>query len=163
MLVLGAVDERPPALQGIVLLPIECVGRTRLQEFSEARCRRIEIPGAARLQLPREQGSLYRYKRSDDAGVAFGFLWIDPQGRARSVYERNGTGPTGSDDPLSRRVAVTRDGGAFLIATSPAAEGDLIEVSGDIKAGDLVVIRGGERLRDGQKVVVQTPTAGATS
>lgn len=44
-----------------------------------------------------------------------------------------------------------------------AAEGDLIEVTGDIKAGDLVVIRGGERLRDGQKVVVQTATAGATS
>jgi RND family efflux transporter MFP subunit len=36
-----------------------------------------------------------------------------------------------------------------------AADGDLIEVLGDIKAGDRVVIRGGERLRDGQKVLVQ--------
>lgn len=34
------------------------------------------------------------------------------------------------------------------------AEGDLIEVIGDIKAGDKVVIRGGERLRDGQAVTV---------
>jgi RND family efflux transporter MFP subunit len=36
-----------------------------------------------------------------------------------------------------------------------AADGDLIEVIGDIKAGERVVIRGGERLRDGQKVLVQ--------
>jgi multidrug efflux pump subunit AcrA (membrane-fusion protein) len=36
-----------------------------------------------------------------------------------------------------------------------AADGDLIEVIGGVKAGDRVVIRGGERLRDGQKVVVQ--------
>jgi RND family efflux transporter MFP subunit len=36
-----------------------------------------------------------------------------------------------------------------------AADGDLIEAIGDIKAGDRIVIRGGERLRDGQKVLVQ--------
>ena len=30
-----------------------------------------------------------------------------------------------------------------------------IEAIGEIKAGDRIVIRGGERLRDGQKVVVQ--------
>lgn len=36
-----------------------------------------------------------------------------------------------------------------------AADGDLIEVIGDIKAGERIVIRGGERLRDGQKVLVQ--------
>ncbi len=35
------------------------------------------------------------------------------------------------------------------------AGGAWIEVKGDIKPGDLVVTRGGERLRDGQKVVVQ--------
>ncbi len=37
-----------------------------------------------------------------------------------------------------------------------AAEGDFIEVIGDIKAGDQVVIRGGERLRDGQNVTLST-------
>ena len=37
-----------------------------------------------------------------------------------------------------------------------AAEGDFIEVIGDIKAGDHVVIRGGERLRDGQNVTLST-------
>ncbi len=44
-----------------------------------------------------------------------------------------------------------------------AAEGDLIEVIGDIRAGDKVVIRGGERLRDGQKVAIQDPAGGALS
>lgn len=44
-----------------------------------------------------------------------------------------------------------------------AAEGDLIEVIGAVRAGDKVVIRGGERLRDGQKVTLQDAAAGATS
>lgn len=35
-----------------------------------------------------------------------------------------------------------------------AAEGELIEVIGDIDAGDRLVIRGGERLRDGQTVTI---------
>jgi RND family efflux transporter MFP subunit len=35
------------------------------------------------------------------------------------------------------------------------ASGPWIEVAGNLKAGDVVVTRGGERLRDGQKVVVQ--------
>ena len=36
------------------------------------------------------------------------------------------------------------------------AEGDFIEVIGDIQPGDDVVIRGGERLRDGQPVTIST-------
>ena len=45
-----------------------------------------------------------------------------------------------------------------------AADGDLIEAIGSIKAGDRIVIRGGERLRDGQKVLVQgAAPAGALS
>ena len=44
-----------------------------------------------------------------------------------------------------------------------AAEGDLIEVIGDVKAGDKVVIRGGERLRDGQAVAIQDAAGGAMS
>ena len=35
-----------------------------------------------------------------------------------------------------------------------AAEGDYIEVIGEVEAGDDVVIRGGERLRDGQRVTL---------
>ncbi len=44
-----------------------------------------------------------------------------------------------------------------------AADGELIEVIGDVKAGDRIVIRGGERLRDGQKVVIQAAAGGALS
>lgn len=136
VLVLGGPDTRPAELQGIVLLPIECVGRTALQELSEGRARRIDdVPGASRLLLPRERGSLYRYRRDGGAGPAFGYLWVDAQGRARSVFEQPGTGPFGSDDPLSRRVSVARDGNAFLCATSPLAEGDLIEV--DLATGSV--------------------------
>ena len=40
------------------------------------------------------------------------------------------------------------------------AEGDFIEVIGDVKAGDSVVIRGGERLRDGQSVTISTLAGG---
>ncbi|MBT8471819.1 MAG: hypothetical protein KJN99_04390, partial [Marinicaulis sp.] len=34
------------------------------------------------------------------------------------------------------------------------AEGNFIEVIGDVEPGDSVVIRGGERLRDGQSVTI---------
>lgn len=44
-----------------------------------------------------------------------------------------------------------------------AADGELVEVIGEVKAGDRVVIRGGERLRDGQKVIIQAAAAGALS
>jgi len=48
------------------------------------------------------------------------------------------------------------DAVAHRIAVIPGiASGPWIEVEGELKAGDLVVTRGGERLRDGQKVVVQ--------
>ncbi len=39
-----------------------------------------------------------------------------------------------------------------------AAEGDYIEVIGDIEPGESVVIRGGERLRDGQSVTISSLT-----
>jgi len=49
------------------------------------------------------------------------------------------------DDNTAERVKVT----------TGMAEGDLIEVQGDIQPGDRVVIRGGERLRAGQEVEVR--------
>jgi hypothetical protein len=49
------------------------------------------------------------------------------------------------DDNTAERIAVE----------TGMAEGDFIEVIGDIQPGDAVVIRGGERLRAGQEV---TPT-----
>lgn len=49
------------------------------------------------------------------------------------------------DDAVAHRVVVIPG----------IASGPWIEVKGELKAGDRVVTRGGERLRDGQKVVVQ--------
>ena len=47
-------------------------------------------------------------------------------------------------DQLVERVSVLAGSG----------DGDLIEVSGDLKAGDTIVVRGAERLRPGQQVMV---------
>lgn len=43
-----------------------------------------------------------------------------------------------------------------------AAEGDYIEVIGDVEPGQSVVIRGGERLRDGQSVTISSVTGEPT-
>ena len=51
-----------------------------------------------------------------------------------------------NEDKTARRVDVELG----------TAEGQFIEVIGDIKQGDEVVIRGGERLRDGQLVTIST-------
>lgn len=51
---------------------------------------------------------------------------------------------------------VKEDGTAERVqVTTGVANGTLIEVSGDIKPGDRVVIRGGDRLFPGQKVAIQ--------
>jgi len=122
-------DSRPAELQGIELLPIECAGRTRLNELAPDACRKgNDVPGASRLILPRERGSLYRYRRTDASGFIYGYFLVDRNGGAFSVFELAGTGPSGSDDPLTRRVAVARDGRALLVPSSPAAGGDLYEV-----------------------------------
>lgn len=53
------------------------------------------------------------------------------------------------------------DGGAKRVdVTTGAADGPLVEVVGDIAAGDRVVIRGGERLRPGQMVSIDGDRAG---
>ena len=43
------------------------------------------------------------------------------------------------------------------------AEGDLIEIIGEVKAGQKLVIRGGERLRDGQTVKIVDPATNSTT
>ncbi len=63
---------------------------------------------------------------------------------------------------------VGEDGAAQrVMVKTGAAEGDVIEVQGDIAAGDTVVVRGNERLRPGQKVRIKradepAPTAQAS-
>jgi len=134
----GAPVERPPELQEIVLLPIECVGRTRLSELDEGACRRrSDVPGASRLVLPAERGSLYRYRRdAPGSPSAFGYFLVPPEGAARSVFELSGSGSSGSDDPLPGRLSVAADGLSALVATSEDAGGDLWEI--DLAGGGAV-------------------------
>ena len=61
------------------------------------------------------------------------------------VLRRNGASVFRvGDDGLVQRISVL----------AGSADGDLIEVSGDLKAGDTIVVRGAERLRPGQRVMV---------
>lgn len=139
VLALGASGSRPDALQGIVLLPIESVGRTRLTELDEGQARRRDdVPGASRLLLPADRGSLYKYRRAESGRPdAFGYFRVDPLGQARSVFELPATGPAGDEDPLPGRVAVATDGASVLVGSSLAAGGDLYEI--DLEAGRAVL------------------------
>lgn len=120
---------RPGSLQGIQLLPSDVVGRTRLQELLPGTTRREEIPGATRLILPEERGSLYKYRRvAATGGATFGYFLVDPAGEARTLFELSGTGALGSDDPLPGRVAVDSSGKTALLASSLDAGGDLWEL-----------------------------------
>lgn len=137
VLLVGSTPDRPAGLQGIQLLPIDCVGRTQLSDLLPDHCRmRTDVPAAARLLLPMEQGSLYRFRRDTASGAAFGYFVVGANGVARSVLELPGTGPLASDDPLPNKVAVTADGTAFLASSSLAAGGDLWEV--DLGSGSAV-------------------------
>ena len=72
--------RRPPELQGIVLLPVDFVGRSALSQLDPTRPRwRSDVAGAARLQLPGGVGSLYRYRRDGLPGTpsAFGFFLVE--------------------------------------------------------------------------------------
>ncbi|MFO0042545.1 MAG: hypothetical protein ACK55W_11485, partial [Pseudomonadota bacterium] len=54
-----------------------------------------------------------------------------------------------------------RGAGAARIAVAPgSAQGDAVEVGAPIQAGDLLVVRGAERLVDGQTVVVADQSRG---
>lgn len=135
----GSRIEAPPELGGIRLIAIDFCGRTPVQELLPARPRlRDEGTSAARLALPANGGSLYRFLRpSGDGSAKFGFLHVARDGRARSVFERPGVGPLGEIDPFVASVAVAPDGGAFLVATRLPAGGDLFEVG----LGDPIVVR----------------------
>ncbi len=64
--------------------------------------------------------------------------------RDREMYVYKVSAAENSEQSIARRIAVTAGAGA----------GDYIAVNGDLRDGDTVVVRGGERLRDGQTVEV---------
>lgn len=123
----GRVLARPAWGSELRLLDIDFVGRTQLEELLPDRPRRrADVANGARLELPLGGGVLHRYVRSGSSGDRFGFLWIGPDGRPRPRLERAGVGGVG--DPFVGRIAVDPDGTTLLVATVPAAGGDLLEV-----------------------------------
>jgi len=130
VVVVAHSELRPAELQGIVLLPLDCAGRTQLTELLEGQTRlRTDVPQAARLLLPGERGSLYKYQRPVAGGALFGFFLVRPSGMATSLFELAGSGTAGTVDPFVGNLAIEADGRAFLVASSVAAGGDLWEVS----------------------------------
>ena len=131
----GALGGQPVAgLTGVVLLNLDFTGRTDVTRLFPDRPRRHALPGtAARLALQGQRGSLYKFSRG---GAAFGFFLVDPQGAVRVVWERPGAGPAQDQDPFIERIAVAPSGDSFLVATTLAAGGDLIEV--DLATGGAV-------------------------
>ena len=131
VLVVGQTQWRPTELMGITLLPLDCVGRTKLTELVEGHARlRTDIPGAARLLLPGDRGSLYKYRReSTGDGASFGFFLVRPSGIPCTLFELGGTGIMMEDDPFPGNLAVCPDGRTFLVASSREAGGDLWEVT----------------------------------
>lgn len=135
-----AAPRRPFALRQTRLLDLEAAGDHPVTRWLAGRARPVADvgPGASRLVLPEGRGSLYRFERRDPLvrGVRFGFFVVDGQGRPRVVRERVGTGAGAATDPFLPAVGVRADGRAALVATTPAAGGDLFEV--DLDAGTAV-------------------------
>lgn len=122
----GAAHTRPAELQDLVLLPIDAVGRSAFSQFQDGQARRkSDVPGAARLILPGNQGSLYRYRRDLASGAEFGFFVVPADGQARKLFSLPGTGSQGTLDSLPGAVAVAAQGDAFLVASTPDAGGDV--------------------------------------
>jgi len=129
----GGATTPVAGLQDVELLPIDFNGRTELLRFSPSSPRlRDDVPGG-RIVLPFDQGSLYEYRRPVGTGFDYGFLWVDPQGHPHPLLKRAGTGALASVDPFVARVAVAVEGSTVLVATTPAAGGDLFEL--DLPAG----------------------------
>lgn len=126
--------ELLPELTGIRLLPIDVVGRTRVDKLrGDVPHLRADMPEGTRVLLPSGR-CLYRYRREvEDGAQRFGFFGVEPDGRARPLGELSGTGPAGLEDPLEGRLAVSSDGLGLLLSTTLQAGGDLYEI--DLQTG----------------------------
>lgn len=122
-------------LEQVELRAIDFNGRSELTRFFPTNpTLRDDVPGG-RIVLPAGVGSLYKYRRPEGAGFEYGFLWVDPQGHPHAVIEHPGTGAPATADPFVGRIGVAPDGSSFLVATTPVAGGDLLEV--DLAAGQV--------------------------
>lgn len=125
----GQAGTPVPELQEIVLLPVDATGRTPYGQFLGDQPRlESDVPFASRIVLPQGQGSLYRYRQPGPGGTQFGYFLVRPSGLASFVASFPGSGLDGSGDPIPDPVAVTRQGDALLVSTTPEAGGDLFEI-----------------------------------
>lgn len=113
----------PPGLAGIELLPLSASGRTAVDEQREDRARvHVDVAPATRVRLPAGAGSLYQFRRVDAEVVVHGLMLVDPQGVARSLFERPAAGGVG---PFVPSVACAPNGALVAIATTVDAGGDV--------------------------------------
>lgn len=128
---LGAISV-DPRLDGVELLNVEFVGRTRLERFLPTRPRWEPLDGgAARILLPGGHGSLYRYRRPEPSGTAFGLFLVTPNQAPRVLIERSTAGPAANVDPFLSKLAVDATGSHLLVATTAAAGSELLEIEVD--------------------------------
>ena len=121
-----------PILHDVIFLPLEVSGRTVLASLDPERAQlREDIPGANRVLLPNNGGSLYRYRTNRGQGQVFGFLLVEASGAARSIAEFSGFGPQGTQDPMEGFIAV--EGNALWFTTVEEVGGDVIEI--DLSTG----------------------------
>jgi hypothetical protein len=114
-----------PWLHGLRLLDCVPASRTPLDESFAARAHlRTDLEQGTRVELPGGRGSVYHYQRAGPGGSCrFGFFAIDAAAQARVLIEL----PSGPDasDPFLESLASEADGSSLLVATQPAAGGDL--------------------------------------
>ena len=117
-------------LRGLRFLQVDFNGRLGVDELRPGRPRWYgDLSGASRIVLPFGQGVLYHFRRVvPGVDGSFGFLRVAPNGDVQLLAERTGTGAGGTTTPYLDRVALAPDGKSFLVATTTAAGGDLLEV-----------------------------------
>ncbi len=126
----GQMLPAQSVLRGLRFLQVDFNGRLGVDELRSGRPRwHDDLSGASRIALPFELGVLYHFERAvPGVDGRFGFLRVTPNGDAQLLAERSGTGAGGATDPYLDRVALAPDGKSFLVATTTAAGGDLLEV-----------------------------------
>jgi hypothetical protein len=129
----GLAPPQPVAgLSSVRLLDLDASGRSAWTALlPDQPRRRTDVAGAARILLPADRGSIYRFRRDTAGGGAFGFFRVDADGAVTVLHERPGHGPGADLDPFLERVGVDPAASGLLVATVPAAGGDLIELDLD--------------------------------